>query len=333
MTVRCAWVAFVVAGAVALGPAAAFSQTPAGGSGEMPRTGWGDPDLQGVWDFRTLTPLERPDALGDQQTFATEEAAAEFAAVTAHALDADRRDNADQAFGFGSDIERAYNQFWMDYGSNLTDDRRTSLIVDPPDGKIPWTPEGRERPGTFAGAFSGMVTEGPEDRALPERCILGFNAGPPMTPSAYNNNVQLFQTPDTVVIFNEMVHDARIVPLDGRPHIADSVRQWMGNSRGRWEGDTLVVETTNFLRETSFTGSSANLHLVERFTRVGDGVLLYEFTASDPATYTQAWTAQVPMRLSDGNLYEYACHEGNYGMFNLLAGARAEEREAAAGGR
>ena len=303
------------------------------GEQSVPRTAWGDPDLQGVWDFRTLTPLERPDALADQQTFATEEAAAESAAATAHALDADRRDGADQAFGFGSDIERAYNQFWMDYGSNLTEDRRTSLIVDPPDGKIPWTPQGRERPGTFARAFSGMVTEGPEDRALSERCILGFNAGPPMTPSAYNNNVQLFQTPDTVVIFNEMVHDARIVPLDGRPHLADSVRQWMGNSRGRWEGDTLVVETTNFLRETSFTGSSANLHLVERFTRVADGVLLYEFTASDPTTYTQAWTAQVPMRLSDGNLYEYACHEGNYGMFNLLAGARAEEREAAAGGR
>ena len=175
-----------------------------------------------------------------------------------------------------------------------------------------------------------MVTEGPEDRALSERCILGFNAGPPMTPSAYNNNVQLFQTPDTVVIFNEMVHDARIVPLDGRPHLAGSVRQWMGSSRGRWEGDTLVVETTNFLRETSFTGSSANLRLVERFTRVADGTLLYEFTASDPTTYTRSWTAQVPMRLSDGHLYEYACHEGNYGMFNLLAGARAEERAAAA---
>ena len=333
MTVRSAFAVFVLAGAVALSPAAAAAQTSQGGSQQMPRTAWGHPDLQGVWDFRTLTPLERPDALADVPVFASDEAAAEFAAATAHALDADRRDGADQEFGFGSDIERAYNQFWMDYGSNLTDDRRTSLIVDPPDGKIPWTPEGRNRPGTFARAFSGMVTEGPEDRALSERCILGFNAGPPMTPSAYNNNVQLFQTPDTVVIFNEMVHDARIVPLDGRPHLAGSLRQWMGDSRGRWEGDTLVVETTNFLRETSFTGSSANLHLVERFTRVADGTLLYEFTASDPTTYARAWTAQVPMRLSDGDLYEYACHEGNYGMFNLLAGARAEEREAAAGGR
>ena len=333
MTTRCAFVRFVLAGAVALGPALAAGQTPDSGSAAMPRTAWGDPDLQGVWDFRTLTPLERPDGLSDQQVFASEEAAAEFAAQTAHALDADRRDGADQSFGFGSDIERAYNNFWMDYGNNLTEDRRTSLIVDPADGKIPWTPAGRERPGTFDEAFSGMVTAGPEDRALSERCILGFNSGPPMVPSAYNNNVQLFQTPDTVVIFNEMVHNARIVPLDGRPHVPQTLRQWVGDSRARWEGDTLVVETTNFLRETHFNGSSANLHLVERFTRLGDDTLLYEFTASDPTTYTRAWTAQIPMRRSDSQLYEYACHEGNYGMFNLLAGARAEERAAAAGGR
>ena len=332
MTLRRAFTGFVLAGVVALGPVSAAGQTPDSGSGTLPRTAWGDPDLQGVWDFRTLTPLERPDALADQQVFASEEAAAAFAAATTHALDADRRDGADQAFGFGSDIERAYNQFWMDFGDNLTEDRRTSLIVDPPDGKIPWTPAGRERPGTFDEAFSGMVTAGPEDRALSERCILGFNSGPPMVPSAYNNNVQLFQTPDTVVIFNEMVHNARIVPLDGRPHVPESLRQWVGDSRGRWEGDTLVVETTNFLRETHFNGSSANLHLVERFTRLGDDTLLYEFTASDPTTYARAWTAQIPMRRSDGQLYEYACHEGNYGMFNLLAGARADER-AAAGGR
>ncbi len=331
MTARCAFTGFVLAGAVALGPALAAGQTPDSGSGTSPRTAWGDPDLQGVWDFRTLTPLERPDGLSDQQVFASEEAAAEFAAQTAHALDADRRDGADQSFGFGSDIERAYNNFWMDYGNSLTEDRRTSLIVDPADGKIPWTPAGRERPGTFDEAFSGMVTAGPEDRALSERCILGFNSGPPMVPSAYNNNVQLFQTPDTVVIFNEMVHNARIVPLDGRPHVPETLRQWVGDSRGRWEGDTLVVETSNFLRETHFNGSSASLHLVERFTRLGDDALLYEFTASDPTTYTRAWTAQIPMRRSDGHLYEYACHEGNYGMFNLLAGARAEEREASGG--
>ena len=279
-----------------------------------------------------LTPMERPDALSGKE-FLTDEEAAEFTEQAIYNLDADRRDNADKAFGFGSDIERAYNQFWMDFGNTLTQDKRTSLIVDPPDGKIPWTPEGRNRPGTFATAFSGMITAGPEDRALSERCILGFNSGPPMAPSAYNNNVQLFQTPDTVVILNEMVHNARIIPLDGRAHLASGVRQWVGDSRGHWEGDTLVIDTTNFLRETSFTGSSANLHLVERFTRINADTLLYAFTAEDPATFTHAWTAQIPMKRSDGALYEYACHEGNYGMFNLLAGARADERAAAGSGR
>ena len=204
--------------------------------------------------------------------------------------------------------------------------------MDPPDGKIPWTPEGKARPGTFDAAFSGIPAAGPEDRALSERCILGFNSGPPVESSAYNNNLQIFQTPDTVVIFNEMIHDARIVPLDGRAHLDDGIRQWMGVSRGQWEGDTLVVETTNFLRETHFQGSSANLHLVERFTRVNEDRLLYEYTISDPTTFTRPWTVQMPMKRSDANLYEYACHEGNYGMFNLLAGARAEEKEAAEAG-
>ena len=305
-------------------PAAAQSD----GAGVAPRTAWGDPDLAGVWDFRTLTPLERPEALGEKAFLTSEEAAA-FEQQALLERNADRRDGADRSFGIGSDIERAYNDFWWDYGSNVTADRRTSLIVDPPDGRIPWTPAGKARPGTFDGAFSGVPAAGPEDRALSERCILGFNSGPPMGPSAYNNNVQLFQTPDTVVIFNEMIHDARIVPLDGRAHLDAGIRQWMGDPRGRWEGSTLVVETTNFLRETHFAGSSANLHLVERFTRVDSDTLLYEFTASDPATFSRPWTAQIPMKRSDGPLFEYACHEGNYGMFNLLAGARADEQAAA----
>ena len=320
--VRCSVLGVVIS----LIPLVALGQT--GASGSLSRTAWGDPDLRGVWDFRTITPMERPDELAGKEFLSDEEAAA-FRAQAIDAVDADRRDNADQAFGIGSDIERAYNNFWMDYGSNLTADQRTSLIVDPPDGKIPWTPEGRERPWGFDTAFDGIVTNGPEDRALSERCILGFNSGPPMAPSGYNNNVQLFQTPDTVVILNEMVHNARIVPLDGRPHLPETVRQWVGDSRGHWDDDTLVVETTNFLRETHFTGSSANLHLVERFTPVGDDTLQYEFTASDPTSFTRSWTARIPMRRSDGHLYEYACHEGNYGMFNLLAGARAEEQPAA----
>ena len=315
--------AAITIGLLAAAPAAAQDD-----ARRAPRTAWGDPDLAGVWDFRTLTPLERPDGLGDKEFLTPEEAAA-FEEQSLRERNADRRDGADRSFGIGSDIERAYNDFWWDYGSSINADRRTSLIVDPPDGRIPWTPAGKARPGTFTRAFSGIPAAGPEDRALSERCILGFNSGPPMGPSAYNNNVQLFQTPDTVVIFNEMIHDARIVPLDGRSHLPDGIRQWMGDPRGRWEGDTLVVETTNFLRETHFTGSSANLNLVERFTRVDDGALLYEFTASDPATFTRPWTAQIPMKRSDGPLFEYACHEGNYGMHNLLAGARADEKAAA----
>ena len=322
MTIWLAVAAIALAGAA---PAAAQS------NGDGPRTAWGDPDLTGVWDFRTLTPIERPDELGDKAVLTAEEAAA-FEQQALQQWDADRRDGSDLEFGIGSDIERAYNDFWWDYGNSIDEDRRTSLIVDPPDGKIPWTPEGKARPGTFDGAFSGIPAAGPEDRALSERCILGFNSGPPVESSAYNNNLQMFQTPDTVVIFNEMIHDARIVPLDGRAHLDDGIRQWMGVSRGQWEGDTLVVETTNFLRETHFQGSSANLHLVERFTRVSEDRLLYEYTVSDPTTFTRPWTVQMPMKRSDANLYEYACHEGNYGMFNLLAGARAEEKEAAEAG-
>ncbi len=322
MTQRILATAAAVFAVLAAAPAAAQSN---GDDGAL-RTAWGDPDLAGVWDFRTLTPLERPEGLDE---FLTTEEAAAFEEQALRERNADRRDGADRSAGIGSDIERAYNDFWWDYGSNINADRRTSLIVDPSDGRIPWTPEGKARPGTFDGQFDGTPTAGPEDRALSERCILGFNSGPPMFPSAYNNNFQLFQTPDTVVIFNEMIHDARIVPLDGRAHLDGGIRQWMGDPRGRWEGDTLVVETTNFLRETHFTGSSANLHLVERFTRVDEDTLLYEFTATDPTTFTRSWTAQLPMRRADGSLYEYACHEGNYGMFNLLAGARAEEQAAA----
>ena len=291
------------------------------------RTSWGDPDLQGVWDFRTLTPLERPAELADKAFLTVEEAAA-FEAQTLEARDADRRDGAEKPFGIGSDVERAYNQFWWDYGTNVTDDRRTSLITDPAHGTIPYTAAGREEAGRFFSVLFGNIAAGPEDRALGERCILGFNSGPPMLPSAYNNNVQLFQTPDTVVILNEMVHNARIVPLNGPPHLPSDVRQWVGDSRGRWEGETLVIETTNFLGETSFVASSDNLRLVERFTRTADDTLVYEFTVEDSTMWTRPWTAAVPMTKSDLTLFEYACHEGNYGMTNLLAGARVEEKEA-----
>ena len=312
------------------------------GAESVARTAWGDPDLQGIWDFRTLTPLERPRALAGKE-FLTDEEAADLEERTLERLDFDRRDG-----GARFDVERAYNNFWWDWGDKLTDDKRTSLIVDPPDGRIPaMTPDAqdeaqarrrsRERPIRDR-VLIGSKAHGPEDLGLSERCLLGFNAGPPMLPSAYNNNVQLFQAPGYVVLLNEMIHDVRVVPLDGRPHLDERVRQWMGDSRGRWEGDTLVVDSTNFTDKTpSFStvagasmGSGTTLHLIERFTRVSLDTLLYEFTIDDSQTFTAPWTVAIPMKKSEGPLFEYACHEGNYGMANLLSGARAQERAAQA---
>ena len=308
---------------------ATSAQNSLDGSSSQLRTAWGDPDLQGVWDFRTLTPLERPDEF-EGKAFLTEEEAAVFEQQTLEERDMDRRDDAgiNPEAGQYADVDRAYNQFWWDFGTEISENRRTSLITDPPDGKIPWTREGSDRNAAFFAVLFGSVPEGPEDRALSERCILGFNSGPPMVPSAYNNNVQVLQTPDHVVIYNEMVHSVRVVPLNDEPHLSDDLRQWVGDSRGHWEGDTLVVETTNFLGDTQFPGSSANLHLIERFTRIDENGLLYEFTPRDPEIWASPWTVAVPMKRSDAPMFEYACHEGNYGMTNLLAGARAEERDA-----
>ena len=299
----------------------------AGRSWTPSRTAWGDPDLQGIWDFRTLTPMERPAELAGKEFLTDEEAVVFTQGLSSTNWDSRDRWDREKAFGLDSDIEHGYNQFWMDFGTSLTGDKRTALIIDPADGRIPWV-EGREKPGGYGDAFSGRLAAGPEDRPLAERCLMGFNSGPPMNPSAYNNNVQLLQTPDTVVIFNEMIHNARIIPMDGRPHLPHEVRQWVGDSRGHWEGDTLVVETTNFLRETHFEGSSANLHLVERFTRVGAESLVYEFTVEDPTMWTRSWTAQIPMRRTEGPIFAYACHEGNYGLVNILAGGRAKEKAA-----
>ena len=296
---------------------------------QAPRTADGRPDLQGVWDFRSLTPLERPEAIADQDVFTAEEAA-QFTEERLAALDKDQP---------GPDgripLSGGYNDFWWDYGRELTDDLRTSLVVDPADGRIPsLTADGRERADLRRAAL-GRDAHGPEDRGAFERCILGFNAGPPMNPSAYNNNMQLFQTADHVVILNEMVHDARVIPLDGSDHLPDGVRQWRGDSRGRWEGDTLVVETKNFTAKTSFRGTGPGLHLVERFTRVAEGTLLYEYTVTDPESFERPWSVAVPMRKNDLPVFEYACHEGNYGMLNLMVSARSEDarKAAAKGGR
>ncbi len=289
------------------------------------RTPWGDPDLSGIWDFRTMTPLERPSELAGKDVL-TDEEAAEYERNRLLELDKDRR--VSDGLTAVQDVRNAYNQFWWDYGTKLTEDKRTSLIVDPPNGKIPpMTPEGQKRLDARRAARL-RPAHGPEDRAVWERCILGFNAGPPMNPSVYNNNVHIFQTEDYVAILNEMVHDARIVPIDGRPHVPRQIRLWRGDSRGHWEGDTLVVDTTNFIDQTSFRGTGPGVHLVERFTRVETDKLLYEYTIDDPESFERTWSAAIPMVKTDGPMFEYACHEGNYSMFNLLQGARADEKAA-----
>jgi hypothetical protein len=316
----------------------------------VPRTPDGKPDLQGFWDFRTLTPLERPASLKDK-AFLTEDEARKLqeqnAERRARASAASEPREAARAPGGGGQAVGGYNDFWLDGGVTVVGDRRTSLIVDPPDGRMPPLVAGVTRQaGTLLEDMTigppirvlatGAAADGPEHRGLSERCLVGFNSGPPMLPSGYNNHMQLVQTPGYVLIFNEMNHDARIVPLDGRPLLPATVRQWAGVSRGQWEGDTLVVKTTNFTDKTaSFSpnvvsayGTGATLSLTERFRRVSQEILEYEFTVDDPATFTRPFTAVVPMRRSDQPVFEYACHEGNYGLMSILRGARALEAEA-----
>ncbi len=317
--------------AVALGVFAFVITTPrvtAAQSSEAetaPRTSWGAPDLQGVWDFRTATPLERPEEFAGKD-FLSDEEAAEVVEQTAQRW---------ISLAEGSDTDPgAYNQFWFDYGTSVTEDRRTSLIVDPPDGRIPARRPAAQRLTEEQRAYRrDHPADSWADRGIAERCILGFNAGPPMEPRAYNNHMQLFQTPDHVVILTEMVNDSRVIPLDGRPHLRRDMRQWRGDSRGHWEDDTLVVETRNFTNKTSFRGSGPRMRLVERLTRIDADTLLYEYTVDDPETFERGWSVAMPMLLAEAPLFEYACHEGNYGMEGILAGHRADERKAAGAAR
>ena len=286
-----------------------------------PRTADGQPDLQGIWNNATVTPLERPAELAGKAFFTPAEAAAYEKQVVERSNVDIRRPDID------TDVALAYNEAWWDRGTKVVKTLRTSLIVDPPDGKIPpLTPAGQERAAALAAQRRDHPADGPESRALTERCILWPTAGPPMLPSFYNDNYQIFQSRDSVAIVVEMVHDVRIIPLDSRPHLPSGVRQWMGDPRGHWEGNTLVVDTVNFTGKTRFRGASENLHLTERFTRTDADTILYEFTVDDPATFTRPWTGAVTMNESQGPLYEYACHEGNYGMTGILAGARAQEK-------
>ena len=319
----------VVAGVVSLSALPVAAQT-------APRTAWGQPDLRGVWDFRTITPLQRPESLAEQE-FLTEEEAAnlEQEVLDRNADLANRpalRTEVTESVDRGADgAPGFYNNFWLDRGTRAVGTRRTSLIIDPPNGRIPDLTASGQRTADARRAYrQEHPADSWVDRSAYDRCILGFNAGPPITPGGYNQNLHLFQTPDHVVLVTEMVHTVRVVPLDGRPVLSDDVRQWSGDSRGHWEGETLVVETSNFNDQRGWRGSTTNMKLVERYTRVDADTLDYEFTVIDPETWTSSWTASIPMRRSLNPMYEYACHEGNHSMDGILAGRRAEERAAPA---
>jgi len=287
-----------------------------------PRAPDGHPDLQGIWNYSSLTPLERPAQFADKPVL-TDAEAAEFERQTLDRIDADRRRDTAEA-----DVAQAYNNAWYDRGTKVVGTKRSSLIVDPPDGRIPaLTASGQAVAAARAQTRSGRgPADGPEDRSLAERCLL-FNAGPPLLPGPYNNNLQIIQTREYVVIANEMIHDVRVVPLDGRPHLPAAIRRWQGDPRGRWDGDTLVVETTNFSDRTSVRGSDSHLRLVERFKRIDAKTLDYQFTIDDPSVFSRPWTVSLPMTASDGRIYEYACHEANYAMIGILRGERAQEKK------
>jgi len=315
---------------VALAPIAAAAQ---GKAPAPPRTPDGKPDFSGTYSFSTITPLQRPETLAGKNTLTEEEAAA-FEASENKRLNRDLFDpiKGQPSAGYAPRAEGgvlSYNEFWYERGSRLTGDKRTSLIVDPADGRIPLTEAARLKIAERTQLSNSGLGDSHQDRPLADRCLIGFNSGPPMTPGAYNNNLQIVQAPGYVVIVNEMVHNARIIPTDGRPHT--KLRQWSGDSRGRWEGDTLVVETINFRRETSLQGSTADTRLVERFRRVDAETIRYDFTVTDPNSYIRPWSAMVPLVRTHEPLFEYACHEGNYALPNILAGARAQEKNSEAG--
>jgi hypothetical protein len=299
-----------------------------------PRTREGHPDLQGTWTTQTYTPLERPARYAGRE-FLTEQEADELSKLLTQegvdplaagifgASDEERRKRVQQ-----NDPTHYDNELWLRTAApKALSSLRTSMIYDPPDGRIPpQTGEAKQRAAARRGA-GGFASH--ENRPLQERCVIWTHEGPPMMPPPYNDILQIIQTPGYVIIYRELATAPRIIPMDGRPHLPDRVRLWAGDSRGRWEGDTLVVDTTNFNDKTAFQGSTASLRVTERFRRVSADRIIYQFTVEDPATWTRPWSAEIPMLQTDGRLYEYACHEGNYGIVNILKGARVAEKEAA----
>jgi len=289
------------------------------------RLSWGDPDLEGIWTNATLTTLQRAPELGTKAFFTPEEAAA-WEKQRIQATNADRPLRAGEV--------GAYNDAFFERGTRGVKSRRTSLIIDPPDGRIPaFTPDAQEKVDARARHEAVSPADRPDDRWLTERCIL-FGATVPMLPEPYNNNYRIVQSPGYVTILVEMNHDARVIPLDARPPLSSRIQQWTGDSRGRFEGNTLVVETRNLkFNEKSRFGvgylnglSDENLRVVERFTRTDANTLTYQATIEDPTVFVRPWTVEISMDRTEGPLYEVACHEGNYGMFNILSGHRAEER-------
>jgi hypothetical protein len=311
-----------------------------------PRTPDGQPDLQGTWTSAFLTPVERPAELAGKPFFTKEEAVAFEQHPESRPLrvaNVDSREKLDST----TDVEFAYNDSWWDWGTHVSKTLQTSLVVDPPDGKIPPLTAAAQkrvalqaqaviekcaRPGAYCAVGLGgrqMPADGPEDRSYMERCISWPQGGPPMMPTAYNNNYQIVQNPGYVLIFVESLHEARVIPLDGRPHLPPDVRQLMGDPRGHWEGNTLVVDSTNFSSETKFRNAGPNMHLIERFTRTDPDTLLYEYTVDDPITFIKPWSVAIPMGATKDKIFEYECNEGNHGMVGMLSGARAEEKKMA----
>jgi hypothetical protein len=346
-------------------PAAPAAATPPAAKRPIPRLADGHPDLQGLYDVATMTPVDRPAGaktlvLTDQEAAAMEQYEAQRQVKNDAPIAGDRTappvggDNTPPKTYLefleraGGGVVGGYNNFWLAGGTHVIrvdGQARSSLVIDPPDGKVPpMKAEAQKRNAAFlAGAVAPDASEsgasgppgafdGPELRPLAERCLLGFGStsGPPTLPNYfYNNMKQIVQTRDTILILNEMVHDARVVRMNAE-HLPPTIRKWMGDSVGRWDGDTLVVDTTNFTNKTQFRGSSENLHVVERFTRAGPKTILYRFTVEDPSTWDRSWTGEYPWNATSENLYEYACHEGNYSLEGMLRGARQKEAEDAA---
>jgi len=293
------------------------------GWADVPMTAWGKPSLEGNWDFRTVTPFQRPASFADKE-FLTAEEVEEFEQAVR-----DGRAARDAAVFSGEasqgDVDVGYNSFYLDQGTTMSTTMRTSQVINPANGRLPAMTQNARDAGAYFRVLQSRSPQGPEDRNLNDRCIMGFNAGPPMRGGAYNNIMQLVQTEDFIVIQTEMVNDHRIIPTTASAALPDTMRLWKGDSHGEWDGDTFVVTTTNFTHLSRFSGTGEQMTLTERFTRLDENRLEYKYTVDDPESFVAPWTAVVEMQNTEDDLFEYACHEGNYAMPLMLSGARKQD--------